>query len=123
VTAQQRAIDGYNQAWREPDQARRRQLLAEAWSDTASYLDPTLTASIVGIDALVDHIDGALAFFDAAEVHAVGPVVTLGSRSMFRWELRHDAEVLASGTDFVEHSTDGRITGLTNFFDPIAGNE
>ena len=47
-------IDTYIATWNESDPARRRRLIAETWSDEATYVDPLMSGEgHSGIDAMI----------------------------------------------------------------------
>jgi hypothetical protein len=47
-------IDRYIAIWNETDPARRRELIAQTWSEDASYLDPLMAGDgAEGIDAMI----------------------------------------------------------------------
>jgi hypothetical protein len=54
-------IDNYIAVWNEGDPARRRALIAQTWTEDASYVDPMMTgAGLDGIDFGVVAEDGRL---------------------------------------------------------------
>ena len=57
--ATRKIVTQYMAAWNEPDDAARRALLEQCWSDSGVYLDPNV--SLAGRDALATKIGEVLA--------------------------------------------------------------
>ena len=118
LTAQE-AVDLYGQAWAEPDEDRRRELLERAWADDGVYTDPT--AEVKGREALIAHIGG---FLEQAQGGRI--VVTSGvdhhhgTRLRFSWAMQSAAgQTLAEGLDYGELDEDGRLKLIVGFFGPF----
>src|SRR5690242_4489057 len=78
-------IDGYFAVWNETDPARRRDLIAQTWSDDASYLDPLLDAEgHIGIDTMVTAVQDQ---FPDHQFRLAGPIDSHHDRVRFLWEL------------------------------------
>ena len=109
-------IDRYIAAWNERDDNRRRDLIAETWTMTASYVDPVLQGEgRAGIDAA---IQVAQAKFPGHRFRRTSPVEAHHDRVRFTWELAPEGGVaVASGTDFAVLSSDRRLNTVTGFFD------
>ncbi len=115
----QRTVDAYGSAWAEPDEATRRAILDQAWTDGGIYTDPTVYA--IGRDELVSHIGGFLAS-PAGDAPSGG--LTATSRvELFRGALRFtwavlapDGTVLLEGMDFGTVAADGRLSRISGFF-------
>lgn len=111
----------YIALWNERMPARRRDLLAAHWSETASYLDPVMQGDgHDGIDALVG---GVQARFPDFRFHLIGRPSGYGEPSRFQlrfsWGLGPEgADAPIKGTDFAELA-DGRIRRITGFLDQV----
>jgi hypothetical protein len=112
-------IDTYCQVWSEPDAQRRAQLLAQVWSDGATYTDPTVHAA--GSEELLAHIANVLARRPGARIVRTSAVDEHQGLARFSWQLvEADGTRRPEGIDFVELSADGRIRRIFGFFGPLA---
>jgi len=109
-------IDRYIAMWNETDAARRRELIARTWTDTASYLDPMLQGEgQAGIDAMVQ---GVQARFPGHQFRRTSEVDTHHDRVRFSWALAAEGgAALVTGTDVGVVAADGRLQTITGFFD------
>jgi hypothetical protein len=109
-------IGAYGQAWLEPDEARRRQLLERAWAPDAVYCDPL--DLVVGREALVAHIGAFQEQMAGGRVEVTSEATRHHDSAHFHWRMTDagGGHVL-SGFDVVQLDDDGRITRLTGFFD------
>ncbi|CAN7224019.1 nuclear transport factor 2 family protein [Cupriavidus necator] len=117
VTADPAALaDRYLAAWNETDAARRRELVAQAWTESASYVDPLMRGDgHAGIDAMIAAVQGK---FPGFRFTRVSPVDAHGEHLRFTWELGPAGEpALVVGTDFATISADGRLARMTGFID------
>ncbi|AEI76056.1 hypothetical protein CNE_1c06920 [Cupriavidus necator N-1] len=117
VTADPAALaDRYLAAWNETDAARRRELIALAWTESASYADPLMRGDgHAGIDAMIAAVQGK---FPGFRFTRVSPVDAHGEHLRFTWELGPAGEpALVVGTDFATISADGRLARMTGFID------
>ncbi|MGV3615727.1 MAG: nuclear transport factor 2 family protein [Fimbriimonas sp.] len=114
--------DRYLAAWNERGDAARRALIAEVYTESATYLDPLLEGQgHAGIDAM---IAAAQTQFPGHRFERKGDVDEHHDRARFAWELRDEAgTVTLSGIDFVT-LRDGRLQEVVGFFDgmPQGGN-
>jgi hypothetical protein len=110
-------VERYLAGWNETDPDRRRALLAETWTEGASYVDPVMNAEgRSGIDAL---IGAAQARFPGFRFRRIGEVESHNDRLRFRWGLGPDgADAPIKGTDFAVLSG-GRLASVTGFFDQL----
>ncbi len=111
-------VDRYLEIWNEGDAARRKALIAAAWTEDATYVDPVMRgAGHEGIDAM---IAGAQAQFPGFEFRPLGAPDAHGDRLRFRWTLGpRGADTIIDGTDFAVIAADGRIASVTGFLDRI----
>lgn len=108
-------IDRYIAVWNEADGPRRRALIAQTWTEDATYVDPLMRGEgRTGIDAM---IQGAQAQFPGCRFRRTGKVDAHNGYVRFTWELEAEgAAALAGGTDFAEIA-DGRLRAVTGFLD------
>ena len=79
MTAPMELIDNYIAIWNEADAKRRRALIASAWTEDATYVDPVMRGvGHNGIDAM---ISGAQAQFPGFEFRALGAPDAHGDRN------------------------------------------
>jgi hypothetical protein len=111
------AIDRYFAVWNETDPTRRRDLIANTWSDDATYLDPLLAAEgQEGIDAMVAAVHDQ---FPGHRFRQTGEADSHNDRVRFTWELVGPGATspLIAGTDFGIIAADGRLQSVTGFLD------
>ena len=110
-------VDRYLASWNETDARRRRQLIAAAWADDASYIDPLMQSEgYDGIDAMIAAVQ---ARFPAHRFSRLGTVDAHNDRIRFAWELTPEGgEPIAAGTDFGVLA-DGRLQSVTGFLDRV----
>ncbi len=116
-----RSLEHYVQAWNEPDDDARRQHLAAAWTENATYTDPS--ADVRGREALVRHIAGFLADPELQGFSIVRVTdVDVHHRSFrFGWEMQGpDGQTVTPGIDYGEFNDEGMITKIVGFFGPMA---
>jgi hypothetical protein len=108
-------VDGYIAAWNETDADRRRALVADAFADDASYVDPLMTG---------EGTDGIAAMIGAAQQQFPGHRFELSSgpdahhdRVRFAWNLVGNGTPVAAGVDFATVADDGRLRTVTGFLE------
>ena len=111
-------VDTYLAAWNETDPERRRALVAEAWTDDASYLDPLMAGEgVEGIDAM---IAGAQQAYPGHRFELAAGPDAHHDRVRFTWHL-HAPDgngPVAVGIDFGTVAEDGRLRAVTGFLEP-----
>jgi len=111
-------VSRYLAPWNEADPARRRTLLAEAWQEGGSYVDPL--AEVVGHDGLETMIAVVRVKFAGLRFRPAGTPDAHHDRLRFRWELAGpDGVAVASGTDVAIVDAAGRFVAVTGFLDKI----
>ena len=112
------AVSTYGDAWNEPDEQKRRELLEKSWADDAIYQDPMGRAE--GREALVAHIAGFQQMMAGNTIESTSAVDTYGNVFRFSWLMR-DAQgaVAMEGIDFGTLAPDGRLQSITGFFGPF----
>ncbi len=120
VTDVQSIVDRYLAIWNETEPNKRRDLIAQPWTEDAVYLDPMMRGE--GHDGIDAMIAGVHAQFPDCRFRKIGKVDSHNDRVRFSWELGLDAgTALAGGTDFGD-ITEGRLQSVTGFLDfaPVA---
>jgi hypothetical protein len=114
-------IERYFAVWNETDQARRRALIAQTWSEDAAYLDPLFSAEgRDGVDAMVDAFQAQL---PEHRFRLAGDVDSHHDRVRFGWQLQGQASdtPVYTGVDFGVLAEDGRLRSITGFLEqPVA---
>ena len=111
-------VDRYIALWNETDDARRRELIAETWTASATYVDPMMRSEgHAGIDAM---IRGVQERFPGFRFSPIGTVDAHNDRVRFSWALgRQGGEALVKGTDFGEIAEGERFKAVTGFIDQM----
>jgi hypothetical protein len=116
MTATTTIVDTYIAAWNELDQGRRRALVAETFTEDASYLDPLMSGEgHDGIDAMIASVHAQYPGhrFELAE----GPD-SHHDRLRFAWHLiGPGGGPIAKGIDFAVVADDGRMRFVTGFLE------
>ena len=112
-------IDNYIAIWNETDPDRRRELIAQTWTEDGSYVDPMLTGS--GHDGIDAMIAGAREQFPGHRFELAGAPEAHHDRVRFTWHLKRDAggDAVAIGNDFGVVADDGRLRSVTGFLDLV----
>lgn len=122
VTATQ-IVDRYIESMNETDAAARRALIAGAWTEDCSFIDPLAGGEgHAGINAI---IEGIQAQFPGYRVRRVGEVDAHHDRLRFSWEFAPErGEAVARGVDFAVLRGE-RLHNVTGFLDfaPVAAGE
>lgn len=113
-------IDTYCASWSDQDAERRRELLLSAWSDGATYTDPTVHAN--GADELLVHIAGIQARHPGARIFRTSDVDIHHGVARFTWKfVMSDGSSFPEGLDIAFLDADqARITRIIGFFGPLA---
>jgi hypothetical protein len=108
-------IDRYFAMWNETDAKARRALIAETWTENASYLDPALQGQgHAGIDAMVQ---GVHARFPGHRFRRTSDIDAHHDRVRFSWELSPDGgPAIVKGIDFGVIADGKRLEAITGFF-------
>ena len=108
----------YLACWNETDSARRNELLAASWTESASYVDPLVDA--VGLDAISATIAAVQEQFPGFVFTPVGDVDAHHNLARFQWGLGPaGAEPLVVGFDVVVTDDAGQISSVHGFLDKI----
>ncbi len=115
-------IDRYIAAWNETDAPRRRDLIAQTWTEDARYLDPLMAGE--GHDGIEAMIAGVQQQFPGFRFRRTGEIDGHNDVVRFGWELGpEDGPAFAGGLD-VGVVADGRLRSITGFLDfaPVPAN-
>lgn len=108
----------YLATWNADDDAARAQLLAEHWSDAASYTDPL--ADVTGRDAIGATIAAVRVQFPDFVFTLVGESDAHHRQNRFQWGLGPaGAEPVIIGFDVVTTDGAGRIEQVLGFLDRV----
>jgi hypothetical protein len=111
-------VTAYGEAWNEPDEGSRRQLLEQAWADDGVYCDPT--AEVDGREALVAHIAGFHQQFPGVRIEFTSGVEEHHGWLRFAWAMVGDGgATVMDGFDVGRLAPDGRLSQIVGFFGPF----
>jgi hypothetical protein len=113
-------VQGYIAVFNETDAERRRALIAETFTDDATYLDPLMSGDgAAEIDAMVA---GVHAQFPGHRFELVHGPDAHHDRVRFAWRLLapDGGPAVGGGVDFGTLSQDGRLRAITGFLEPAA---
>jgi hypothetical protein len=117
MTDTTRIADRYIAVWNEIDPVRRRALLAESWTETATYVDPLMQGQ--GLDQIGSLIDAVHARFPGFRFILDGRVDGYGDKIRFSWTLGPEGQTdMIKGTDFAVVEG-GRLRSVTGFLDKV----
>ena len=110
--------DRYIDLWNEPDPNRRKALIASAWTEDATYVDPMMAGrGHDEIDALIGAVHER---FPGHSFALSGKPDGHNDRLRFSWTLgAAGAAPIAHGTDFGAVAADGRLKAITGFLDQV----
>ena len=114
-----RVVDAYISIWNETDGDRRRELIAQTWTEEATYVDPVLKGDgPAGIDAMTA---SAQAQFPGHAFRRTGAADAHHDWVRFGWELVNVAsgEPLIAGIDVAQVAPDGRLRSIVGFLDRV----
>jgi len=108
-------IDRYCAVWSDPDSSRRAALLAQVWSEGATYTDPTVHAN--GGAELLAHIERIMTKRPGGKVVRTSELDVHHGVARFGWRaLDANGATLRDGIDLVVLSKDGKIERIVGFF-------
>jgi hypothetical protein len=113
-------VEHYIAMWNETDADARRAIVAQAFGDDGTYLDPLMAGEgRAGIDAMVA---GAQAQYPGVRFELVSGPDHHHDRVRFAWRMvgADGAGELARGVDFATLTADGRLDSVTGFLEPAA---
>jgi len=108
-------VERYIAVWNEVDPDQRQRLIAETFSEGASYVDPLMASE--GHAAINGMVRAVQERFPGYRFRRAGAVDGHHDRVRFRWELATEGgPVVAKGTDFATVAS-ARMTAVTGFID------
>ena len=108
-------VERYIAVWNEIDPDRRQMLIAENFSEGASYVDPIMASE--GHAAISGMVRSVQERFPGYRFRRAGAVGGHHDRIRFGWELAtEEGLVVAKGTDFATVAS-ARLTTVTGFID------
>jgi hypothetical protein len=110
-------VISYLATWNERDPARRRDLVANTWTEDGGYVDAHRQAA--GHDAIDTLVGKTQDQFPGYRVNLVSDIETHSDFVRFSWAAGGvpEAPLYLAGTDFVELAPDGRIKTVVGFTD------
>jgi len=110
-------VERYIAAWNERDPDKRRAIIAKAWTEDASYIDPARSGK--GHDGISAMIEGVQAHFPGYSFRLKKGADAHNDCVRFQWEAggTKDAPLHYVGTDFAIVADDGRLKSVTGFTD------
>jgi hypothetical protein len=110
-------VETYIASWNEADEARRRELVATAFTEDARYLDPLMEGN--GTDGITAMIGAAQAQFPGHRFELSSGPDAHNQVVRFAWSLVGENGPVASGTDFAVVADDGRLSEVTGFLETV----
>jgi hypothetical protein len=108
--------DQYFAMWNESDADRRASLIAEIWTEDATFVDPSFEAT--GHDDLNKLVGAAQQMFPGLAFVRIGDIDEHHTYVRWTWHLTAPGqEPVAGGTDIVLLTEDGRINQVIGFHD------
>jgi hypothetical protein len=114
----------YEKAWNNHDAAARTKLLNSCFAKDGTYTDPTFHAASPA--DLSEHIGGFLSSAEPGKLSIViVSAVDIHHQSFrFLWEAQDgEGNPIATGIDYGEFGSEGKIRKIVGFFGPIANKE
>ena len=107
----------YLAAWNEPDAKRRRQLVAQAWTEDGAYIDRVREGH--GHDSIDQMIAKAQEHFSGYRLNLASGIEAHHDYVRFSWVAggTADAPLYIKGTDFALIADDGRLKSVIGFVD------
>ena len=128
IATPEAVVEAYVATWNETDPARRRAVLAAAWTETGIYRDPVMAGDgPAGIDAMLAGVQAKFPGFVLKRTSKVdahgGPSGTVEERYLrFTWSLGPaDGPSVVEGVDFCTLAPDGRLASVVGFIDKMPG--
>ena len=108
-------IDRYCAVWSDPDSSRRAALLAQVWTERATYTDPTVHTT--GAAELLAHIERIMTKRPGGKVVRTSELDVHHGVVRFGWKaVDANGATLRDGIDLVVLSKDGKIERIVGFF-------
>lgn len=112
------AVELFGQAWNEPDEKKREQLINDSWAKDGIYLDPT--TEIHGRENLLPMLTHYFSTYPNAKVIQTSNYDQHHSIYRVSWKvILENGEQLVEGTDVGQLNKDGKLVRLNSFFGPL----
>jgi hypothetical protein len=108
-------VANYIAAWNEGDATRRRELVAQTWTEDGTYLDPLMAGA--GTEQLTAMIGAAQAQFPGHRFELSAGPDAHNDVVRFTWNLVGADGPVAVGQDFATVAEDGRFKTVTGFLE------
>ena len=108
-------VDTYIASWNEGDETRRRELVGQAFTDDARYLDPLMAGE--GTDGITAMIGAAQTQFPGHRFELTAGPDAHNDVVRFTWTLTGPNGAAAVGQDFATLADDGRFKTVTGFLE------
>lgn len=118
MTDVKKVVDDYIATWNETDAERRRELVAKAFADDATYVDAHRSGE--GTEGIAEMIGAAQEQFPGHRIELSYGPDSHNDRVRFAWTLHGpDGGAVAGGADFATLAGDGRLRDVTGFPEPV----
>jgi hypothetical protein len=108
-------VDKHLAGYCEADPAVRTELIAAAWAETGSLIDPPFDGT--GRDGIAAMAETVLTHYAGHTFRRTTEVDTHHQFGRYGWALvGPDGAVAVSGTDYIEFDDDGRLVRIVGFF-------
>jgi hypothetical protein len=108
-------VETYLAMWNEDDDARRAELISQAWASGGTYADPLLQAA--GHAELSAMVDGVHQQYPGYRFRRTSGIDVHHDTVRFGWELfGPDGTVLVAGIDVGHLDADGKLRSIVGFF-------
>jgi hypothetical protein len=109
-------VDRYIDTWNQTDPERRRAIIAETWTNDASYVDPIMSGD--GPEGIDRMIAGAQAQFPDHRCELTAGPEVHHDRARFGWRVvSPEGATVFAGVDFALLADDGRFRDVTGFLE------
>jgi hypothetical protein len=121
-TSRSSLVDAYLAAYAEPDEARRRELVARCFTADATLADPPFTA--VGHQQLLDTFGAVVQQFPGHRFRRTSGIDEHHDTARYAWVLEGpDGTAAVAGMDVVRFDGSSRIAAVTGFFGDLPDHE
>ena len=115
TTAIETVVDTYFAMWNEEDRAKRLELIAQAWTADAHYVDPL--SDVTGYEGLADMVEGVRGHYPGATLQRTGDIDAHHDVARFSWSATAaDGAPIVAGIDVAVVAEDGRLSAIAGFF-------
>ncbi len=115
MTNNQSHFETYMAAWSESDADKQLASLKEVLAEESTYLDPTTSQKMKGVEAIQSHIRQAQVMIPGLNIK-LKHFETHHDVSLAEWELCSGGAVMAKGKSFTRYSEEGKVVETVGFF-------